>query len=102
MQITGSMIIGQQSIFGSAGTIKAINPATNSEFEPAFGLATNEHVEQACQLAAATFDSYRETTAEQRATFLEKIADNILALGTTLIERAHQETGLPVARLEGE
>jgi NADP-dependent aldehyde dehydrogenase len=102
MQITGSMVIGQQSIFGNAGTVKAINPATNCEFEPAFGLATNEHVEQACQLAAATFDSYRETTPEQRAAFLEKIADNILALGNTLIERAHQETGLPIARLEGE
>ncbi|MBC3806592.1 aldehyde dehydrogenase (NADP(+)) [Undibacterium seohonense] len=102
MQITGSMVIGQESLFGSAGTIKAINPATNSEFEPAFGLATKEDVDQACQLAAATFDSYRETTPEQRATFLEKIAENILALGNTLIERAHQETGLPVARLEGE
>ncbi|MBR7799521.1 aldehyde dehydrogenase (NADP(+)) [Undibacterium fentianense] len=102
MKITGSMVIGQQTIFGSAGTIKAINPATNSEFEPAFGLATKDDVDQACQLAAATFDSYRETTPEKRASFLEKIADNILALGNTLIERAHQETGLPIARLEGE
>lgn len=102
MQITGSMIIGQQSVFGSAGTVKAINPATNSEFEPAFGLATNDDVNQACQLANAAFDHYRETAPELRATFLEKIADNILALGNTLIERAQQETGLPVARLEGE
>ena len=44
MQITGSMVIGQESLFGSAGTIKAINPATNSEFEPAFGLATKDDV----------------------------------------------------------
>jgi alpha-ketoglutaric semialdehyde dehydrogenase len=102
MQITGSMVIGQQTLFGSTGTIKAINPATNSEIEPAFGLASNEDVDQACQLAAATFDLYRETTPEHRASFLEKIADNLLALGTSLIERAHQETGLPIARLEGE
>jgi NADP-dependent aldehyde dehydrogenase len=102
MQITGSMIIGQQSVFGSAGVVKAINPATNTEMEPAFGLATESDVDQACKLANSMFDSYRATTPEQRAVFLEKIADHILALGNTLIERAHQETGLPVARLEGE
>ena len=102
MQITGSMIIGQQTVFGSAGSVKAINPATNSEFEPAFGLATNADVERACQLASAAFDTFRETSPEQRASFLEKIADNILELGSSLIDRAALETGLPVARLEGE
>ncbi len=39
---------------------------------------------------------------EQRAAFLERIADNIVAIGSTLIERAMQETGLPQMRLEGE
>ena len=53
-------------------------------------------------MARLAFDSYRETTPEQRAVFLESIADAILALGPELLERAHQETGLPMARLEGE
>ena len=96
------MIIGQQRRFGQAGQLKAINPATNTEIEPAFGLANAADVEQACQLAREAFDQYRETTPEQRAVFLETIADEILALGTSLIDRAHQETGLPIARLEGE
>ena len=102
MSIQGNMIIGQQRRFGQAGQLKAINPATNTEIEPAFGLANAADVEQACELARAAFDHYRETTPEQRAVFLETIADEILALGTSLIERAHQETGLPIARLEGE
>jgi NADP-dependent aldehyde dehydrogenase len=102
MQIQGNLIIGQQEKFGSAGTVKAINPATNTEMEPAFGLATTDDVERACALAKAAFDTYRDTTPEQRAQFLEAIADEILAIGSALIERAHSETGLPVARLEGE
>ena len=32
----------------------------------------------------------------------DAIADEIVALGDALIERAHAETGLPVARLQGE
>ena len=53
-------------------------------------------------LAEAAFASYRETTGAQRAAFLERIADEIMALGDDLIQRAHSETGLPEARLTGE
>ena len=102
MSIQGKMIIGHEQRLGQAGTIKAINPATNSEIEPGFGLATSDDVDDACELARLAFDSYRETTPEQRAVFLESIADAILALGPELLVRAHQETGLPMARLEGE
>lgn len=102
MQISGKMIIGQQAILGMAGTVRAIDPSTNTEIEPAFGLASEAEVQQACTLAKSAFDTYRETTLEQRAVFLETIADGIMDLGTTLIDRAAQETGLPRARLEGE
>jgi NADP-dependent aldehyde dehydrogenase len=37
-----------------------------------------------------------------RAEFLERIADGITRLGDALIQRAHDESGLPKARLEGE
>jgi len=39
---------------------------------------------------------------EERAVFLETIADEILAAGDDLINRAMAETGLPAARLTGE
>lgn len=102
MTIQGEMIIGQRIVRGSAGSIRAYNPATLAEFEPAFGLATREDVEAACTLAGQAFDAYRSVPLEQRARFLETIADRIMDIGPALIERAGQESGLPAARLEGE
>ncbi|MES2152356.1 MAG: aldehyde dehydrogenase (NADP(+)) [Pseudomonadota bacterium] len=102
MHITGEMVIGQRSVRGTAGVVQAIDPARNASIEPSFGLATQADVDAACALAEQAFDAYRETTLEQRAAFLEKIAENILAIGPLLIERASQESGLPAARLEGE
>src|SRR4051812_41554703 len=57
-------------------------------------------LEKACSLAWAAFDTYRETTPELRAGFLEAIARRILELGDQLIERASAETGLPRGRIE--
>ncbi|TFW27574.1 aldehyde dehydrogenase (NADP(+)) [Massilia horti] len=102
MQITGEMLIGQRAVRGSAGSLRAVNPALEAEMEPAFGLATTADVELACTLAEQAFDVYRNIDLEKRAVFLETIADRIMAIGPALIERATQESGLPVARLEGE
>jgi NADP-dependent aldehyde dehydrogenase len=102
MSIQGEMIIGQRIVRGSAGSVRAFNPATRAEIEPAFGLATADDVEAACSLAEQAFDGYRNLPLEQRARFLEAIAEQILAIGPELIERANQESGLPAARLEGE
>jgi NADP-dependent aldehyde dehydrogenase len=96
------MIIGRSAVVGKEGTMKAIDPSRNVEIEPAFGLAGAADLTRAAELADAAFDVYRATGLEARAKFLETIADRIMDLGTTLIERAMQETGLPQARLEGE
>jgi 2,5-dioxopentanoate dehydrogenase len=100
--INGEMIIGQRAVRGSAGSVRAFDPARRIELEPAFGLATEQDVLQACALAEQAFDAYRATSLEQRARFLETIGENILAIGPALIERACAESGLPQARLEGE
>ena len=102
MSINGEMVIGQRTLKGTAGVAKAINPATHETIGPDFGLATPEDTDAACALAQQAFDTYRATSPEQRAVFLETIAQNILDIGPELIERAMQETGLPQARLEGE
>ncbi|WP_248921079.1 aldehyde dehydrogenase (NADP(+)) [Pseudomonas entomophila] len=102
MPLTGNLLIGQTSVPGSHGAVRAIDPATNQALEPAYAGATGEHVAQACTLAWAAFDEYRETSPEQRARFLETIAEQIETLGDLLIERANAETGLPKARLLGE
>jgi NADP-dependent aldehyde dehydrogenase len=102
MNIQGDMIIGRRSVRGSAGSTRAHDPARNAAIEPAFGLATHEDLQQACALAERDFDAYRALPLEQRARFLEAIAQQILDIGPVLIERAMQESGLPQARLEGE
>jgi alpha-ketoglutaric semialdehyde dehydrogenase len=99
---TGQMLIGAAAVGGRDAPVRGINPATAEELEPSYGGAGAAELERACALAAAAFDPFRETTLEQRAGFLEKIAENILGIGDLLIERAGQESGLPRARLEGE
>ena len=79
-----------------------VEAATGSPLEPAFSVSTLADVDAACAAAEAAFDAYRSTDAQARAAFLEAIGDEIVALGDALIERAHQESGLPVARLTGE
>jgi alpha-ketoglutaric semialdehyde dehydrogenase len=100
--IQGDMIIGQRIVRGSAGTVRAFNPATHAELEPEFGTATTDDLNTACDLAEGAFDAYRAVSLEARARFLETIADRIMDLGPLLLERAGQESGLPPARLEGE
>ncbi len=67
-----------------------------------FSVGTPAHVNAACEAAEEAFWSYSATTREQRAVFLEKIADEIEARGGEITEIGTSETGLPAARLEGE
>ena len=55
-----------------------------------------------CAAADAAFDVYRATGREERAAFLERIADEIMAIGDSLIDACLTESGLPRARAEGE
>ncbi|BES69030.1 aldehyde dehydrogenase (NADP(+)) [Marinobacter nanhaiticus D15-8W] len=102
MTLYGKQLIGQNAVAGSGVTFAGLNPATNESLEPQYAGASDQDVERACQLAEEAFDRYRETSLESRATFLERIATEIEALGEPLIERAMAESGLPQARLEGE
>ncbi len=55
-----------------------------------------------CKPRRKRFVVYRRTSADERATFLERIADEIVALGDKLLTRANLESGLPTDRLNGE
>ena len=103
MQLTGEQLIGYQVIRGKGRELLAINPDDQQAIStPVFTCATADLVDQTCVLAEQAFDPFRATDPETRAQFLEAIADGIVELGSTLTERAHIETGLPMARLEGE
>jgi NADP-dependent aldehyde dehydrogenase len=99
--ITGAILIGQQDVPGTE-LFQAIDPSTGAILEPGFASAGSRDVEQACALAEAASDRFAMVSPEERARFLEAIADAIASIGDDLIVRAMQETGLPRARLEGE
>jgi NADP-dependent aldehyde dehydrogenase len=101
MGITGESLIGRRAV-RAAQTYTAIDPATGALLAPDFSAAGETEAQAACALAASAFASYRETSLDDRAAFLERIAERILEIGDDLIVRAMAESGLPRARLEGE
>ncbi|WGG48473.1 aldehyde dehydrogenase (NADP(+)) [Rugamonas sp. DEMB1] len=102
MTITGEALIGGLAVKGSEGGQRAFNPATLQYLEPEFHTVGAAQIDLACRLAGAAFDSYRATSDEQRAVFLDAIGEQIMELGEALLERVMAETGLPRARVEGE
>ncbi len=64
--------------------------------------ATHAEINAAMEKASAAFQTYRNSTGLQRATFLRAIADEIEAIGPALIETAMEESGLPEGRIMGE
>lgn len=80
----------------------SISAATGEPVGEAFTVHGLADVDAACAAAEAAFDTYRSTDRETRAQFLERIGDEIVAIGGELIDTAMRESGLPRARLEGE
>ncbi|MFE1950058.1 aldehyde dehydrogenase (NADP(+)) [Streptomyces sp. NPDC059524] len=101
-ELTGAMFIGGRRVTGTGPEVRAHDARTGAPLEPAYPGGTQEDVAAACAAAEDAFDPYRALHPADRARFLETVADNLTALGDTLVARAHQETGLPVARLTGE
>jgi NADP-dependent aldehyde dehydrogenase len=64
--------------------------------------ASAQDVADAATLAAAAAEGFASLAPEQRAGFLEAVADAIVEIGDGLIETAVAETELPRPRLEGE
>ncbi len=94
----GKHLIAGEWIAGDA-TFQS-EPASGSAHE--FSVGTPALVDRACAAAEEAFWSYGYSTREERAAFLEKIADEIEARGAQITAIGTSETGLPAARLEGE
>jgi alpha-ketoglutaric semialdehyde dehydrogenase len=102
MNLLGVSTIAGRQVPGNNGTTQSVNPATGELLEPIVSFIGVEEIDQAALEAQAAFDTYRATTPEVRAIFLGKIADNMEEIRSDLVDRAHQESGLTTARLEGE
>ncbi len=102
MGLKGMQIISSEFRASGDRGFAAVDPATGARLEPRFREATPDDIDDAANAAADSFDRYRTLPMEQRAAFLEDIGKQLNACAPELIARAHAETALPVARLEGE
>lgn len=98
----GKQFINGQRVATHAPAIESINATDYQLTGYVYSQATLEEVDAAAKAAEAAFAVYSQTTQDQRAEFLEEIAVQIEALGPKLQEVASLETGLPLARLQGE
>ena len=101
MELTGENLIAGAGARGTA-VFRAVDPSTGAALEPEFHEGDAALADRALAAAEAAFPAYARTTAGERAAFLRAVAEELLAAGDALLERAQAETGLPRARLEGE
>jgi 2,5-dioxopentanoate dehydrogenase len=105
MEFLGTSIIGfRDGNAGSVGngTFQAFAPATGQKIEPSFHSATGEEVDLAVRLAAEASTEFGRLSGVKKAEFLETIASRIEAQTESLVTRAHQESALPIARMQSE
>ncbi len=95
-----SLVAGRR--VGGAETFRARSPIDSGTLEPDVYQATADDVDAALRGAEEAFETFRQTSGQARGEFLERIAEEIMALGDLLVQRAHRETGLPEARIATE
>ena len=100
--ITGKNYIGNELSGIGNKSHKTINAKLNLENSINFIEATSNEINQAVVLAHESFQVYKNISGKEKASFLNCIADEILALGDELIEVFILESGLPEGRAFGE
>ncbi|WP_127130243.1 aldehyde dehydrogenase (NADP(+)) [Georgenia sp. SYP-B2076] len=100
--LTGDLLIGARDVRGTHGEVRGVDPRTGEALDPAHGLGGVEDVEAAAALAWAAYPAYRATDLETRAAFLERIATELDAVGSAIVDRVTAETGIPAPRAQGE
>lgn len=99
---TGSnFIAGQVSHAGSA-TFTSVNPRTKQAGAIQYHNAIADEIHEAVSAAAEAFEHTRHYSASRLADFLDRVADEINALGDELLQTADMETALGLPRLTGE
>lgn len=102
MSLLGLSIIGPRRAQAQGEAVRAINPATGTPLDPAYHPATRDDLDEAVNAAATAFQEYGQWDGVRRGRFLRAIATHVEAAAETIQARAHLETGLPLARLQGE
>ncbi len=102
MSLSGFSLIGFSKGATGGKTFRATNPATGETPAPDFHRAAAADAERAAALAAAAAPALAALSGKAKGAFLRAIAAKIEAGVPALAERAHLETGLPLARCQGE
>ncbi|MCA9257916.1 MAG: aldehyde dehydrogenase family protein, partial [Planctomycetales bacterium] len=102
LKLSGRQLIAGQSQADGATRFVARDASTGDSLEPQFTEATAGEVDACLQAADQSVAALRAASPQQIADLLRRIAAGLEQAGDVLLQRAHQETGLPLARLTGE
>src|SRR6185437_11750321 len=92
MNLAGQSLIGEHRADAQGPVFYAVSPATGKKLEPAFYSATSDDIDQAATLATDAFHDLASLSGRERARLLRVIAENLLAEGAAIVERANLET----------
>lgn len=100
--MNGKNIVAAEYVDVAEKNLQALDAGTGSVLEGIFSKANETLVDEALEAATSAFKVYRNIHKDKKALFLTAIADEIALLGDALVARASAESGLPLARLQGE
>ena len=83
-------------------TVTSTNPSSGTQRDLAINESTDDDVLDAAQRAANAADDFAHRPLKWRAGLLQAMAEELEADATNLVALAHEETALPLPRLEGE
>ncbi|WP_199429186.1 aldehyde dehydrogenase (NADP(+)) [Qaidamihabitans albus] len=87
---------------GAGESFRAVDPGTGSPTGPEFTSWTSAEVNEAAAQARTAFEANRELPERWQAGLLRDLAARLGAERDAIVETARAETGISVARLDGE
>lgn len=102
MNITGKNFINGERSASNSQTLYSYDAHTGDRLPWFFYQASREEAEAACRSAEQAFETYHTTSPQQRAQFLDAIADELDELDDDFIHLVMRETALPEGRIRGE
>jgi len=102
LSLSGKQFIAGRRAASAAATLPSLRAADGEPTGYRFSPASREEAAEAALAAEQAFSVYSQTSPDVRARFLDTLADELDLLGEDFFAIAHQETALPLARLQGE
>jgi len=100
--IHGKNVIGNELSAEGSIIFRTYSPVSLEKLPEQFVQATTGEAEYAVNKALDAYSIFKRKSGKEKALFLKTIADEIELVGTSLIERACAESGLPEGRITGE